>query len=92
MFRESFLRIARDFALQPNRSWYELARDPEKAERWWGGLLRHIDEAVRAGATEEQLLEIPSLFNAYILTRLAERDLTPAEGVVAIPLPLKRAA
>jgi hypothetical protein len=91
-FRTALIRISGHFDKLPSRAWNEIRRDSALADRPWARLLRTIDEACLAGAEEETLLELPAVLTAYIYARRAQLDLTPAEGVVAIPEPMKRAA
>lgn len=91
-FRTALVRISGNFEKAPTRAWKEIRRDSVRATRPWALLLRTIDEACRAGATEESLLELPALLTSYIYARREQLDLTPAEAVVAIPEPMRRAA
>ncbi len=99
-FRDAFLRISREFDRLPTRAWNELRRDPTRNDRPWGRLLRTIDEAVRADAPIEPMLELPALLEAYIRIRFEQHQL-PANSAqieaeenfpVAHPIPLRRVA
>ena len=91
-FRDCFIKVSGDFDKLPSRAWNELRRDATRNDRPWARLLRTIDEACRAGADEETLLELPALLSAYIFARRAQLDLTPAQGVMTIPENARRAA
>lgn len=91
-FRDAFIRVSGNFTKLPTRAWNELRRDSTRNDRPWARLLRTIDEACFAGASEDALLELPALLSAYIYARRAQCELTPAQGVVAIPEPIRPAA
>jgi hypothetical protein len=91
-FRDALIKISGNFERLPTRAWNELRRDDTRCDRPWARLLRTIDEACLAGAEEEVLLELPAILTAYIYARRAQLERTPAEGVMTIPEPARRAA
>ena len=90
--RTVFVRLSRHFDQLPSRAWNELRRDPASAARPWGTFLVLIDDAIRAGAYEDEVREIPAILEAYIATRCSMRELTPVGARVAVPESMRRAA
>jgi hypothetical protein len=84
-FRTAFIHISGAFEKLPTRAWNEIRRDSTRNDRPWGRLLRTVDEACVAGASEDALLELPALLTSYIYARRAQLRPTPAGGAVAIP-------
>lgn len=59
------------FRRTPDHGWEDMRR---KRQRFWGNLLRRIDQLIDAGIPMRVILTIPAVLAAYIRERCIERD------------------
>lgn len=73
--RTAFVRLSERLPRPLSIAWSEVRRDPSRAQRWWGNLVRHLDEAIEAGAEEAELLTVPAAIAQFIHDGVERRSL-----------------
>lgn len=56
---------------EPETAWTDMRRG---RQRWWGNLLRRIDQLIDLGVPRDVILAIPLTLAAYVTERCDERD------------------
>jgi hypothetical protein len=90
-FRTAIITSCTEITTRLSTKLYDVRRDALRSDRPWSQLLRVIDELIAKGARVERVEVLADLIRAYAEARAAERP-TPAEGVVAIPEFVRKAA